>query len=89
MTEQERNDYFYVCALIEYIARETKNHFIYTLYVKKWTFKPEKLFLFAYKKSGPLTSRLGNLIFITYGYAPHLLLVFFFHDYLSGEQLHH
>ena len=25
MTEQERNDYFYVCALIEYIARETKN----------------------------------------------------------------
>ena len=22
----ERNDYFYVCALIEYIARETKNH---------------------------------------------------------------
>ena len=26
MTEQERNDYFYVCALIEYIARETKNH---------------------------------------------------------------
>ena len=26
MTEKERNDYFYVCALIEYIARETKNH---------------------------------------------------------------
>ena len=26
MTEQERNYYFYVCALIEYIARETKNH---------------------------------------------------------------
>ena len=25
MTEKERNDYFYVCALIEYIARETKN----------------------------------------------------------------
>ena len=24
MTEKERNDYFYVCALIEYIARETK-----------------------------------------------------------------
>ena len=26
MTEKERNDYFYVCALIEYIGRETKNH---------------------------------------------------------------
>lgn len=26
MTEKERNDYFYVCALIEYISRETKNH---------------------------------------------------------------
>ena len=26
MTEKERNDYFYVCALIEYIARETHNH---------------------------------------------------------------
>lgn len=26
MTNKERNDYFYVCALIEYIARETKNH---------------------------------------------------------------
>lgn len=26
MTEIERNDYFYVCSLIEYIARETKNH---------------------------------------------------------------
>lgn len=26
MTTKERNDYFYVCALIEYIARETKNH---------------------------------------------------------------
>ena len=26
MTEKVRNDYFYVCALIEYIARETKNH---------------------------------------------------------------
>lgn len=26
MTDKERNDYFYVCALIEYIARETKNH---------------------------------------------------------------
>ena len=26
MTEKERNDYFYVCSLIEYIARETKNH---------------------------------------------------------------
>ena len=26
MGEKERNDYFYVCALIEYIARETRNH---------------------------------------------------------------
>lgn len=26
MTAKERNDYFYVCALIEYIARETLNH---------------------------------------------------------------
>ena len=26
MDEKERNDYFYVCALIEYIARETRNH---------------------------------------------------------------
>lgn len=26
MTEKERNDYFYVYALIEYIARETQNH---------------------------------------------------------------
>lgn len=26
MTNQERNDYFYVCALIEYIARVTRNH---------------------------------------------------------------
>ncbi|VUX41013.1 hypothetical protein [Blautia luti] len=26
MTDKERNDYFYVCALIEYIARETQNH---------------------------------------------------------------
>lgn len=26
MTDKERNGYFYVCALIEYIARETKNH---------------------------------------------------------------
>lgn len=26
MTEKERNDYFYVCALIEYIARETLNY---------------------------------------------------------------
>ena len=26
MNEKERNDYFYVCALIEYIARETLNH---------------------------------------------------------------
>ena len=26
MTEKERNDYFYVCSLIEYIAWETKNH---------------------------------------------------------------
>ncbi len=26
MTDKERNDYFYVCALIEYIARETRNH---------------------------------------------------------------
>ena len=25
MTEREKNDYFYVCSLIEYIARETKN----------------------------------------------------------------
>lgn len=25
MTRQERNDYFYVCSLIEYIARQTKN----------------------------------------------------------------
>ncbi len=25
MTEKERNDYFYVCSLIEYVARETKN----------------------------------------------------------------
>lgn len=25
MTERERNDYFYVCSLIEYIARRTKN----------------------------------------------------------------
>lgn len=26
MTDKERNDYFYICALIEYIARETQNH---------------------------------------------------------------
>ena len=26
MSEKERNDYFHVCALIEYIARETGNH---------------------------------------------------------------
>lgn len=26
MTEKERNDYFYVCALIEYIGRETRTH---------------------------------------------------------------
>ena len=26
MTAKERNDYFYVCALIEYIGRETHNH---------------------------------------------------------------
>ena len=26
MTNQERNDYFYVCALIEYISRATRNH---------------------------------------------------------------
>ena len=26
MTVKEQNDYFYVCALIEYIARETLNH---------------------------------------------------------------
>ena len=26
MTAKERNDYFYVCALIEYIARGTLNH---------------------------------------------------------------
>lgn len=25
MTEKEKNDYFYVCSLIEYIARATKN----------------------------------------------------------------
>lgn len=25
MTEKQRNDYFYVCSLIEYIARQTKN----------------------------------------------------------------
>ena len=25
MTKQEQNDYFYVCSLIEYIARQTKN----------------------------------------------------------------
>ena len=25
MTEIERNDFFYVCSLIEYIARQTKN----------------------------------------------------------------
>ncbi len=25
MTEKERNDYFYVCSLIEFIARQTKN----------------------------------------------------------------
>lgn len=26
MTEKEKNDYFYVCSLIEYIARRTLNH---------------------------------------------------------------
>lgn len=26
MTEKQRNDIFYVCSLIEYIARKTKNH---------------------------------------------------------------
>lgn len=26
MTDKERNDYFYVCALIEYISRKTLNH---------------------------------------------------------------
>lgn len=26
MTENDRNDYFYVCALIEYVARKTQNH---------------------------------------------------------------
>lgn len=26
MTDKERNDYFYVCALIEYISRQTLNH---------------------------------------------------------------
>lgn len=26
MTDKDRNDYFYVCALIEYIARVTRNH---------------------------------------------------------------
>ena len=25
MTQKEQNDYFYVCSLIEYIARKTKN----------------------------------------------------------------
>ena len=25
MTNKEKNDFFYVCSLIEYIARETKN----------------------------------------------------------------
>lgn len=25
MTEKEKNDYFYVCSLIEYIGRETRN----------------------------------------------------------------
>ncbi len=25
MTEKERNDFFYVCSLIEYVARQTKN----------------------------------------------------------------
>ncbi len=25
MTEKDKNDYFYVCSLIEYIARQTKN----------------------------------------------------------------
>lgn len=25
MTEKEKNDYFYVCSLIEYVARQTKN----------------------------------------------------------------
>ncbi len=25
MTDKERNDYFYVCSLVEYIARETQN----------------------------------------------------------------
>ena len=25
MTEKEKNDYFYVCSLIEYTARQTKN----------------------------------------------------------------
>ena len=26
MTDKDRNDYFYVCALIEFIARVTRNH---------------------------------------------------------------
>lgn len=26
MTDKEKNDYFYVCSLVEYIARETKNY---------------------------------------------------------------
>lgn len=26
MTEKQKNDIFYVCSLIEYIARQTKNH---------------------------------------------------------------
>ena len=25
MTQKERNDFFYVCSLIEHIARQTKN----------------------------------------------------------------
>ena len=26
MTEKQKDDIYYVCSLIEYIARETKNH---------------------------------------------------------------
>ena len=26
MTENQKNDLFYVCSMIEYVARKTKNH---------------------------------------------------------------
>lgn len=37
MTDKERNDYFYVCALIEYIARrlEIIEEILWKLWVKK------------------------------------------------------